>query len=414
MPDTVTDTVLVINAGSSSLKYQLIDSATGESLAAGLVERIGADDSSARHDTGGERFSYEFDCPGHGAAFEQVGAQFAAHGPDLASAGIVAVGHRVVHGGDRFTGPTQIDDDVIDAISALAELAPLHNPANVQGILAARQTFPDVPHVAIFDTAFHATMPQAASEYAVPRQWRHDYGVRKYGFHGTSHAYVSRRVAALLGRPLAEVNSIVIHLGNGASACAVAGGRSVDTSMGLTPTDGLVMGTRTGDLDPAVAGHLATVAGMSAADFTHAINHESGLLGLTGSRDFREVMAKVDTGDEAARTAYQVVVHRIVRHVGALAAPLGRLDAVAFTAGVGENNPRLRADVLRGLSILGLAVDDQRNDTASGETLISPDRDSASDPARAAPTAWVIATNEEYEIAHQSVTLLSTRAATPG
>ncbi|CAN5542548.1 acetate kinase [soil metagenome] len=394
------DTVLVINAGSSSLKYQLIDPQSGSSLATGLVERIGEQGSNARHDTTGERFTtVDFDCPDHVAAFAQVSEQFANHGPDLASAGVAAVGHRVVHGGDAFSGPTQIDDDVLAAIGDLAALAPLHNPANVQGIVAARQTFPDVPHVAIFDTAFHATMPLAASEYAVPRQWRHEYGVRKYGFHGTSHAYVSRRIAALLNRPLEDVNSIVIHLGNGASACAVAGGRSVDTSMGLSPTDGLVMGTRTGDLDPAVAGHLANVADMSAAEFGHAINKESGLLGLTGSSDFREVMEQVDTGDEAARTAYDVVVHRIVRHVGSLAAPLGRLDAVAFTAGVGENNPRLRADVLASLSIFGLAVDEQRNDQASGEALISPEG--------AAPAAFVIPTNEEYEIAHQSVELLS-------
>ncbi|MGB3185245.1 MAG: acetate kinase [Ornithinimicrobium sp.] len=392
------DTVLVINAGSSSLKYQLIDPVTGDALAAGLVERIGEDGSSARHDTGGERFTTNFDCPDHEAAFDQVREQFAAYGPDLASSGVAAVGHRVVHGGDRFSGPARIDEEAIAAIKELAALAPLHNPANAQGIEAARQSFPGVPHVAVFDTAFHATMPAAASEYAVPRQWRREYGVRKYGFHGTSHAYVSRRVAAMLSRPVEEVNSIVIHLGNGASACAVAGGRSVDTSMGLSPTDGLVMGTRTGDLDPAVAGHLADVAGMSAAEFTHAINKESGLLGLTGSSDFREVMELIDAGDESATVAYEVVVHRIVRHVGALAAPLGRLDAVAFTAGVGENNAPLRADVLQNLSIFGLAVDQDRNSAASGEARISPDG--------VVPAAFVIPTNEEYEIAHQSVELL--------
>lgn len=392
------DTVLVVNAGSSSVKYQLIDPARATSLASGLVERIGADGAKARHVVNGERTEAELSCPDHGAAFARVRQQFAEHGPDLARAGVVAVGHRVVHGGDRFSGPVRIDDDVLSAISDLAALAPLHNPANVQGIEAAQDSFPDVPHVAVFDTAFHATMPAAASEYAVPRRWRREYGVRKYGFHGTSHAYVSRRVAALLQRPLAEVNSVVIHLGNGASACAVEGGRSVDTSMGLSPTDGLVMGTRTGDLDPAVAGHLAEVASMSAAQFTRAINTESGLLGLTGSSDFREVMQQLAAGDEDARTAYDVVVHRIVRHVGALAAPMGRLDALAFTAGVGENNPALRADVLRRLSIFGLAVDEERNSAATGEALISPEG--------RAPAAFVVPTNEEYEIAHQSVELL--------
>ncbi len=394
------DHVLVINAGSSSLKYQLVDPRTGASSASGLVERIGDSGSNVRHTVDGRRTTREFDCPDHTAAFAALGEEFATRGPELSSAGVGAVGHRVVHGGDRFSGPTLINDDIVDAINDVAALAPLHNPANVQGIQAARATFPDQPHIAVFDTAFHATMPLAATEYAVPRAWRTDYGVRKYGFHGTSHAYVSRRIAALLDRPLEDVNSIVIHLGNGASACAVAGGRSVDTSMGLSPTDGLVMGTRTGDLDPAVAGHLASVAGLSVKDFSTAINKASGLLGMTGSGDFREVMAKVDAGDEAAQTAYQVVVHRIIRHIGALAAPLGRLDAVAFTAGVGENNPRLRADVLDQLSIFGLSVDHDANERAEGETRISP--------AGVTPAAFVIPTNEEFEIALQCVSLLGT------
>ncbi len=392
------DHVLVINAGSSSLKYQLVDPRTGDSQASGLIERIGDSGSNVRHTVDGHRTTRDFECPDHTAAFAALDEEFASHGPQLSSAGVGAVGHRVVHGGDRFSGPTLIDDDIIDAINDVAALAPLHNPANVQGIEAARETFPDLPHVAVFDTAFHATMPLAATEYAVPRAWRSDYGVRKYGFHGTSHAYVSRRIAALLDRPLEDVNSIVIHLGNGASACAVSGGRSVDTSMGLSPTDGLVMGTRTGDLDPAVAGHLATVAGLSVEDFTVAINKQSGLLGMTGSGDFREVMAKVDAGDAAAQTAYEVVVHRIVRHIGALAAPLGRLDAIAFTAGVGENNVRLRADVLDRLTIFGLSVDRHANDHADGEARISP--------ADATPAAFVIPTNEEFEIARQCADLL--------
>lgn len=381
------------------MKYQLIAPTTGESHATGLVERIGDAGSNIRHTVDGQRHTREFDCPDHGAAFVALREAFAAHGPDLDRAGVGAVGHRVVHGGERFTGPTLIDDDGVKGILELSALAPLHNPANAQGIEAARAVFPDLPHIAVFDTAFHATMAPAVREYAVPREWRERYGVRKYGFHGTSHAYVSRRIAALLDRPLTEVNSIVIHLGNGASACAVAGGLSVDTTMGLSPTDGLVMGTRTGDLDPAVAGHLATVAGLSIEDFSTAINKSSGLLGMTGSGDFREVMAKVHAGDEAAKTAYDVVVHRIVAHVGALAAPLGRLDAVAFTAGVGENNAQLRGDVLRQLSIFGLTVDEAANDNAGDEELISA--------AGAAPAAFVIATNEELDIAQQCATLLS-------
>ncbi len=391
--------VLVINAGSSSMKYQLIDPATGESHAAGLIERIGDAGSNIRHTVKGHRHTREFDCPDHGVAFVALSEAFAEHGPDLERAGVGAVGHRVVHGGERFTGPTLIDDDGVKSILELSALAPLHNPANARGIEAARGVFGDLPHIAVFDTAFHATMTPAVREYAVPREWRERYGVRKYGFHGTSHAYVSRRIAALLGRPLTEVNSIVIHLGNGASACAVSGGLSVDTTMGLSPTDGLVMGTRTGDLDPAVAGHLSTVAGLSIEDFSTAINTSSGLLGMTGSGDFRDLMMKVEAGDEAAKTAYDVVVHRIVAHVGALAAPLGRLDAVAFTAGVGENNAPLRADVLRQLTIFGLTVDDAANDNAGDEALISA--------AEAAPAAFVIATNEELDIAQQCAALLS-------
>jgi len=393
--------VLVINAGSSSMKYQLLDPATGERHAAGLVERIGEASSNIRHTVGGHKHTRTFDCPDHSAAFVALREAFAEHGPDLESAGVGAVGHRVVHGGERFTGPTLIDDDGVAGILELSALAPLHNPANAQGIEAARGVFPDLPHVAVFDTAFHATMAPAVREYAVPRQWRERYGVRKYGFHGTSHAYVSRRIAALLERPLTEVNSIVIHLGNGASACAVSGGISVDTTMGLSPTDGLVMGTRTGDLDPAVAGHLATVAGLSVEDFSTAINKSSGLLGMTGSSDFRDMMVKKDSGDEASQTAYDVVIHRIVAHVGALAAPLGRLDAIAFTAGVGENDPRVRADVLNQLSIFGFAVDDAANNRKQDEALISPEGTS--------PAAFVIATNEELDIAQQCATLLSWR-----
>jgi len=393
----VTARVLVVNAGSSSLKYRVVDPASAESAAAGMVERIAQSGGRVSHTEVGGTHTREVDCADHTAAFTVLREEFETHGPALADLGIGAVGHRVVHGGEEFSAPVALDDDVISAIQGLAALAPLHNPANVQGIAGAREVFAGLPHVAVFDTAFHATLPPGAREYAVPARWRQDFGVRKYGFHGTSHAYVSRRVAALLGRRPSEVNCIVLHLGNGASACAVAGGTSVDTSMGLSPTDGLVMGTRSGDLDPAVAGHLARVAGVSVEDFSDAVNTASGLLGMTGSSDFREVMDLMDAGNEAAATAYQVVLHRLVRHVGALAAPLGRLDAVAFTAGVGENNARLRADVLRRLSLLGLAVDEKANDSAAGEARISPP---------GAVAAFVVPTDEELEIARQCAELL--------
>lgn len=393
--------VLVLNAGSSSLKYQLIDPHTGRASAAGQVERIGASPAAARHTVGDTRHEHEVEAPDHEAAMEVLQRAFVEHGPDLSAAGVIAVGHRVVHGGDRFEGPTLVDDEVTAAIEALVPLAPLHNPANLTGLRVARAGFPELPQVAVFDTAFHATIPPAASTYAVPRDWREEHGVRKYGFHGTSHSYVARRVGELLGRPLAEVGTVVLHLGNGASACAVAGGRSVDTSMGLTPLDGLVMGTRPGDLDPSVPGHLARVAGLGIADYDTALSKRSGLLGLTGSSDFREVMSRRDDGDAEASLAFDVVVHRIVRHVGALAAVLGRVDAIAFTAGVGEHDSVLRAAVTARLGLLGVILDESANDTAAGECRISTD-DSAT-------AVWVIPTNEEGEIARECAELLGHR-----
>ncbi len=396
----MTDTahVLVVNAGSSSLKYQLIDPASGRSDASGLIERIGLDHGAARHSTDGHTSRREVDCPDHGAAIEVLQEAFAQHGPHVADVNLLAVGHRVVHGGERFSAPTVIDDGVIEAVQELVPLAPLHNPANLAGIRVARRAFPDLPQVAVFDTAFHATIPPAASTYAVPLAWREEYGVRKYGFHGTSHAYVSRRVAELLDRPLEEVRSIVLHLGNGASACAVDGGRSVDTSMGLSPLDGLVMGTRPGDLDPSLPAHLSRVAGMSSQDYDAALSKGSGLQGLTGSSDFRQVMTMRAEGDEAAMLAFDVVVHRIVRHVGALAAVLGRVDAVAFTAGVGENNAEVRAAVADRLALLGVHLDRDANDGLQGEGRIST--------ADSTTSLWVVPTNEEGEIARQSAALL--------
>lgn len=391
--------VLVLNAGSSSLKYQLIDPHTGQATAGGQVERIGLSPAAARHTVGDAVHHREVECPDHETAVQVLQAAFAEHGPQLRRAGLIAVGHRVVHGGATFEAATLVDDEVTAAIEALVPLAPLHNPANLTGIRVARAGFPDLPQVAVFDTAFHASIPPAASTYAVPRDWRERHGVRKYGFHGTSHTYVARRVADLLGRDLADVNTVVLHLGNGASACAVAGGRSVDTSMGLTPLDGLVMGTRPGDLDPAVPGHLARVAGLDVADYDTALSKGSGLLGLTGTSDFREVVTRRAGGDADAVLAFDVVVHRIVRHVGALAAVLGRVDAVAFTAGIGEHNPGLRAAVATRLGLLGVVLDEGANAAATGECRISAE-DSAT-------SVWVVPTNEEGEIARECAELLA-------
>ncbi len=391
--------VLVLNAGSSSLKYQLIDPQTGQAAASGQVERIGQRACAAKHTVGARVHQHKIQAPDHEAAIGVLQASFAEHGPELSEAGLIAVGHRVVHGGDQFDGPTLVDDEVTAAIEALVPLAPLHNPANLTGIRVARAAFPDLPQVAVFDTAFHTTIPPAASTYAVPRMWREEHGVRKYGFHGTSHAFVARRVADLLERDLQDVKTVVLHLGNGASACAVAGGRSVDTSMGLTPLDGLVMGTRPGDLDPSVPGHLSRVAGMDVDTYDRALSTQSGLLGLTGSSDFREVVARREGGDADAQLAFDVVVHRIVRHVGALGAVLGAVDAIAFTAGIGEHNPGLRAAVMGGLRLLGVELDEAANAHAHGECRIST--------SASATAVWVVPTNEEWEIARQCAELLA-------
>ena len=392
--------VLVINAGSSSVKYQLVDPTSGHSYAKGLIERIGLPRGAVHHTVDGTRHELTVPVPDHARAMQLLTEAFAEHGPDLSQVDLVAVGHRVVHGGADFADPTLVTPEVLTTVEQLVPLAPLHNPGNLQGITAAQEIFPDVPQVAVFDTAFHQTMPAAASTYAVPAAWRNQYRVRRYGFHGTSHAYVSRRVAELMGRPLEEVRTVVLHLGNGASATAVDGGRSVDTSMGLTPLEGLVMGTRGGDLDPGLPGHLARVAGMSTEDYDRALSKESGLLGLTGSADFREVQSRRAAGDAEAELAFDVVVHRLVRYVGAFAAVLGGVDAVVFTAGVGENDPDLRARVLEKVGFLGVEVDAEVNDatTRGAEARISTE----GSPVQ----AWVVPTNEEWEIARQAAELV--------
>ena len=307
--------------------------------------------------------------------------------------------HRVVHGGTRFSAPVRIDDGVLAAIRELSALAPLHNPVNATGIEVARQVFPLLPHVAVFDTAFHQTLPPHAYTYAVPPHWERDYGVRRYGFHGTSHAYVSRAAAGLLGRPVEDANVIVLHLGNGASATAVAGGRSVDTSMGLTPLEGLVMGTRSGDIDPAIVAHLHRTAGLDPDLVDRALNSSSGLLGLAGHSDLREVRLLVEEGDEHAALALDVFCHRVRKYVGAYMAVLGRTDAVVFTAGIGENDAVVRARSLAGLEDLGIRIEEERNTARS--------RDARVISADGSPVAvLVVPTDEELEMARQAVSLL--------
>ncbi|MDH2430739.1 acetate kinase [Sphaerisporangium sp. TRM90804] len=388
----MSERVLVLNIGSSSVKYELLEVASGRREARGLVERVGGPEGTLTHSPGGYRRDAPY--PGHRAALEAMRRAFAEAGPDLATAGVTAVGHRIVHGGSRFTGPALVDDAVLAQIEELTPLAPLHNPAGVTGIRVAGEMFPGVPQVAVFDTAFHHTLPPHARTYAVPRRWETELGVRRYGFHGTSFAYVTRRAAELLGRDPSDLNLIVLHLGNGASAAAVRGGASVDTSMGMTPLEGLVMGTRSGDLDPAVPFYVSRATGQAPEEVDRALSRESGLLGLSGDGDMREVWRRSDAGDAAATLALEVYRHRLRKYVGAYYAVLGRVDAVVFTAGVGEHDSRTRAAALAGLERLGIAVDPARNrDTTEG----------AISPEHAEVTVLVVPTDEEYEIALQTL-----------
>jgi acetate kinase len=375
--------VLVLNAGSSSLKYQLVVPRTRDVTAKGLVERIGEDGS---------------DVADHTAAVRRMRDELAAHGIDLATAGVRAVGHRVVHGGPHFSDPVVITDEVVEQIRDLSPLAPLHNPGAVAGIEAARAEL-DVPHVAVFDTAFFAGLPPAAATYAIPRELAERHRIRRYGMHGTSHRYVSRAVADLVGRPLEELSQIVLHLGNGASASAVQGGRAVDTSMGLTPLQGLVMGTRSGDVDPGLHGYLHRQAELSVDEIDSVLNTQSGLKGLSGVNDFRALQELRQAGNEDADLAFGVYVHRLKHYVGAYLAVLGRLDVLTFTAGVGENVAAVRAAVVAGLEGLGLSVDPGRNEEARHDArIISPEGSPV--------TVGVVPTNEELEIARQTLALL--------
>ena len=321
---------------------------------------------------------------------------FDRHGPAIDAGDLAAVGHRVVHGGDLFAEPVVVDDRLLATVEELVPLAPLHNPANLEGLKVARRLFPDVPQVAVFDTAFHQTMPEHAYTYAVPVAWREEHRIRRYGFHGTSYAFVSRRAAEMLDRPLEETNLVVLHLGNGASAAAVRGGRSIDTSMGLTPLEGLVMGTRSGDLDPAIHGHLHRELGWSLDEIDRALYRESGLLGLAGVNDFREVSQRRAAGDRAASLAFDVYAYRVRKYVGAYYAALGELHAVVFTGGVGQHSAELRAAALSGLSRLGIELDPTRN-----EERTSSARAVSTDGSEVA--VLVVPTDEEWEIARQAL-----------
>ncbi|AEF38986.1 acetate kinase [Hoyosella subflava] len=390
--------VLVINSGSSSIKYQLVEPEAGDVLASGLVERIGEAEGRITHsDRVGESESTE-PIADHRAGLQLAFDMFSRDGAALAEFGVSAVGHRVVHGGKVFSKPTLVTDDVITEVDKLSSLAPLHNPPNLLGIEVARALLPDVPHVAVFDTAFFRTLPRAANTYAIDAKLAEEHGVQRYGFHGTSHHYVSEQVAEFLGRPLSDVNQIILHLGNGASASAVQGGVAIDTSMGLTPLEGLVMGTRSGDIDPGILLHLRRSAGMTVGDLDELLNRRSGLRGLCGVNDFRELSELVSAGDQSATLAYEVYVHRLRKYVGAYMVALGRLDVITFTAGVGENAPHVRADALADLEELGIVVDPESNQRRDkGPRIISaPD---------SKVTVLVVPTNEELAIARAAAAL---------
>ncbi|UNK71701.1 acetate kinase [Microbacterium sp. H1-D42] len=404
--------VLVINSGSSSLKYSLLDMNREVELASGLIERIGQTMSVVGHKVHtvaapGEpaptiveaRYEDERPIADHDEAFDAMLAQFAQHGPSLAEHPPVAVGHRVVHGGARFFEPTVITPLVEINIEDLIVLAPLHNPANLAGIRAAKATFRDVPHVAVFDTAFHQTLEPAAYTYALDAALAHEHRIRRYGFHGTSHKYVSEAAAAFLGRELGDLRQIVLHLGNGASMTAVDGGRSVETSMGFTPLEGLVMGTRTGDIDPAALLHLERRAGLGVDELDDLLNKRSGLLGLAGRSDMRDILVGRAAGEQAATLAYDVYIHRLRAYVGAYIAQLGGADVISFTAGVGENSADVRADALATLGFLGVHIDPDRNTARErGTRRISTDDSTVE--------VLVVPTDEELEIARQTLSVI--------
>lgn len=391
--------VLVVNSGSSSIKYQILDMAREKVVAKGLVERIGTGTGIITHTGPDGEHREERPILDHIAGFRAMVDASDRYGPRLEDVPISGVGHRVVQGGARFVAPTVIDDAVIRTIEEISPLAPLHNPPNLLGITAARQAFPDVPHVAVFDTAFHRTLPEAAYTYAIDANLASQHRIRKYGFHGTSHKYVAERAAEHLGRPLEDINLITLHIGNGVSACAVEGGRSVETSMGMTPLEGLVMGTRSGDLDPGILFHLHRQAGMTPEQMDDLLNRRSGLLGMTDSSDMRDVLVSAERGEPRAELALQVYCHRLRHYVGAYYAILGRLDAIAFTAGVGEHAPEVRRRTLTGLERLGIRLSDARNAASErGIRCISAD-DSV-------VTVLVIPTNEELEIARQTLTAI--------
>lgn len=391
----MSQTVLVINSGSSSIKYQLVDPETGEAIAKGLVERIGDPVGKIKHTHGDDVTIEEIPIADHEVGMREVLRLFDDKGPKLAEAGIVAVGHRIVQGGKYFDGPAVINDEVRNLIEELCPMAPLHNPAHLKGIDVARELMPEIPHVAVFDTAFFQALPEKAYTYALNAEVAEKYAVRRYGAHGTSHQFVSREVAEYLGRD--DLKQIVMHLGNGASVSAVLNGKPIDTSMGLTPLEGLMMGTRTGDIDPAVVFHLARQGGMTIDEIDTLFNKQSGMKGMTGESDMRSVWEMIFNDDDKeaqhrARVAMDVYINRLLKYVGSYTAELGGLDVITFTAGIGENDWDVRKELAQALEPFGVKIDLAANDGRIGEPRVISAPDSK-------VTLLVYPTNEEFAIA---------------
>ena len=394
--------ILVINAGSSSLKYQLIDMQDESVIAKGLVERIGIEGSKLTHKYNGKAFELTVPMKDHSEAMKHVldALMDAEHGVIKSIDEIGAVGHRVLHGGDKFTASCIIDQPCLDAIEECIPLGPLHNPANLMGIRACQTVMPGTPMVAVFDTAFHQTMSKTAYMYGIPYEFYEKYHIRRYGFHGTSHRFVSARALELLGLQGKESKIVVCHLGNGSSLSAVVNGKCVDTSMGLTPLEGVLMGSRSGDLDPAVVECIANNEHLTPTETLNLLNKKSGLLGLSGvSSDMRDVYNAADEGNERAQMTLDIWAYRVKKYIGAYAAAMGGLDAVIFTAGIGENDKRSRASVCEGLEFMGIKLDPEKNNTRGVEAEISADDSKVK--------VWVIPTNEELAIARDTLELVS-------
>ncbi len=393
--------ILVINSGSSSIKYQLFDMPAETVLASGVMEQIGETQSRLTHHTRNSKGEMEEivkaePVADHQGGFQLIGAVLSESGAVQDTNTLSGIGHRVVHGGEEFREPTLINDKVIETVRRLSPLAPLHNPANLTGIEVAMQSAPDVPQVAVFDTAFHQSIQIYAFRYAIQQDLYEAHHVRRYGFHGTSHHYVAKQAARLMDRPLNSLNLISLHLGNGASAAAVKGGISIDTSMGMTPLEGLIMGTRCGDIDPAIIFYLKRETGLARDEVESILNQDSGLKGICGVNDMRQIEELAQDGNPQARLAIEMVCYRIKKYIGAYYAVLGRLDALVFTAGIGEKSPLIRAGSCRGLSHLGIEIDPEKNNQKSKKAFEIQTRGST-------VKVLVIPTNEELEIAEQTL-----------